>query len=115
MADGVTATVTYRPDPAGVKELGFMAGMRAFTADVATKYAQLVVSNTPSRTGRTRGKVRVGQTGADRDSTYTTVEGSRSQWHWIEFGTASNRPAAPFRRSAAQMGLRFEDPGRGGG
>jgi hypothetical protein len=112
---GASATVTYRPDPAAIRELGFMAGMRSFTTDVATKYTRVVVSFTPKRTGRAQKAIRVGESGADRTSAYTTVKGSRSFWHFIEFGTATNPPYAPFRKAAAQMGLRFEDPGKGGG
>jgi hypothetical protein len=112
---GMSVTVTYTPDPAAIKELGFMAGMRAFTADVAIKYAQRVLAGWPRGTGRTRRSVRVTQTGTDRDSAYTRVSGPSSFWHFIEYGSIHNPPYAPFRNAAASMGLRFDDPGKGGG
>lgn len=112
MADSVT--VTYKPDPAAIKELGFMPGMRAFTSDIAVKYAQLVRAGTPKNTGRSQRAIHVQVPGADRESAFTNVTGSWSWWHFIEFGTASNRPYAPFRKAAAQMGLRFDDPGKAG-
>jgi len=105
--------ITWVPSPAGLKEVGFMPGMRACTADVATKYARLVAQLTPKRTGRTRRAIRVQVSGVDRESAYTAVKGSWSFWHFVEFGTIHNRPSAPFRNAAAQMGLRYEDPGPG--
>lgn len=109
-----SATVTYRPDPAAIAQLGFMPGMRSFTTDVATKYTRVVQSFTPKRSGRSQRAIRVAESGADRKSVYTAVKGARSFWHFIEFGTATNPPYAPFRKAAAAMGLRFEDPGKGG-
>lgn len=111
----VTATATYRPRPGASRELGFMPGMRAFTSDVAVKYAALVRSGTPRNTGRSQRAIHTKVAGADRRSVYTQVTGSWSFWHFIEFGTADNPPSAPFRKAAAQLGLRFEDPGKGGG
>jgi hypothetical protein len=109
----VDVRITWVPNAAGFAEVGFLPGMRACTAEVATKYAQLVAQLTPKQTGRTRRAIRVQVSGADRQSAYTAVKGAWSFWHFVEFGTIHNRPAAPFRNAAAQMGLRYEDPGPG--
>jgi hypothetical protein len=111
----VDVEVTYRPDPAGMAAVGLMPGMRAMTTDTATRYAALARSLTPSTTGRVRRAIRVMVPGQDRRGVFTGVRASWSFWHFVEFGTINNRPAAPFRRAADQLGIRFTDPGRGGG
>jgi Bacteriophage HK97-gp10, putative tail-component len=109
----VDVRITWQPNMAGFREIGFLPGMRSFTAGVATKYARLAAQLTPANTGRTRRAIRVQVSGQDRESAYTAVKASWSFWHFVEFGSIHNRPAAPFRNAAAQMGMRFEDPGRG--
>lgn len=113
MAGGASASVTYTPNPEGVREIGFMPGMRAFTTNAAEKYARAVQALTPiGSTGRVRRAIRVTVAGADRQSVYTDVTGSWSFWHFVEFGTINNPPHAPFRNAAAQLDFRWEDPGK---
>jgi hypothetical protein len=88
--------------------------MRPFTTDVANRYAAAARALTPTYTGRSRAAIRVLVPGEDRRSVFTGIRANRSFWHFIEFGTINNRPAAPFRNAAGQLGLRFADPGPGG-
>jgi len=105
--------VTFSPDPGGYRDIGFMPGMRPFTTETATRYAALARQFTPANTGRVRRAIRVMVPGADRRSVYTGVRASWSFWHFVEFGTAHQRPAAPFRNAAGALGLHFDDSGRG--
>lgn len=111
---GVDVSVEYRPNPAGFAEIGHMPGMRPFTTEVATRYAAAARALTPTVSGRARAAIRVMVPGEDRRSAFTGIRASRSFWHFVEFGTIHNRPAAPFRNAAGQLGLRFVDPGSGG-
>jgi hypothetical protein len=105
MAAGVS--VRYRPNPAGLAQVPFMAGMRAHTGTVAGKYAAAVTAAWPRNTGAGARSVHAAETGSDRDGAYTQVATSSWRWHFVEFGTIWNPPYAPFRRAASSMGLRW--------
>jgi hypothetical protein len=110
---GTNGSITYFPNPEGIKEVGFMPGMRAFTTDMASRYARVAASLTPlGQKGMVRRAIRVGVPGADRESVFTDVYGAWSFWHFVEFGTMNNPPWAPFRNAAEQLGFRWDDPGQ---
>jgi hypothetical protein len=112
---GGNGSVTYFPNEEGLRQVGFMPGMRAFTTDMAERYARTATRLTPlGRTGMVRRAIRVGVPGADRQSVFTDVYGAWSFWHFVEFGTMNNPPYAPFRGAAEQLGYRWEDPGPNG-
>lgn len=102
-------SVRYEPDERGMLEVAFLAGLRAYTANVAGQYAQAVAGAWPRHTGAGARSVHPGETGQDRDGAYSTVATRAWWWHFVEFGSINNPPYAPFRRAAQALGLRWED------
>lgn len=112
---GAHGSVTYYPNETGIHDLGFLPGMRAFTTDMAERYAPVVKKLSPlGLTGRVRKAIRITVAGADRVSAYTDVRGSWSWWHFVEYGTMHQPPAHPFREAAESLGFRWVDRGGAG-
>lgn len=90
--------VRYVPNPAFTTEVQeqpqHQKGMRAITKGAA----RAVRRAAPRRTGYYERRVR---------AKAQSVVASDFAWHMVEFGSANNRPYAPFRRGLRAAGIRL--------
>jgi hypothetical protein len=82
---------------------------------LAIKHATIVRTQGPKgSSGAYRRSIVIGKVKNEKMETHISV-GSTDQFaHLIEFGSAKNKPYRPLTMAGRQMGLKFEDFGKGG-